>query len=447
MNRKLMQWFYPSLAIGMFTTLLIALLVDYVPDTSQIFWSTTMGMISFCVMLVLILIAVRPKAIEQKLGLTKMYEIHAWMAMTLPITLSIHVTIRWSGLERIFNLEISDASILGYVGLITLFFVMITGIFVLSDTLIKKSKKLMDLKVNFYKRNTHLWIHRLAIVSVTAIHFHIYQVYYLRNNIPFRVLTTAYTLFVLGWYFYYKIKLGRLPKYHVSSLKKPTSNIHQIGLKPIESDMLDYRPGQYGFFRFVDSEVTSEAHPFSFSSSRSDNHDEIQIMVKEEGDFTSNLDKVKEGDKVTIEGPYGNFFPEEIERNKDIPIVLLSGGIGVTPNFSILRHEVFKESNRKIVFIWGLAYEKDMMYIDELDKIAKKFPNFSYHLIFSEEEVEGYPYGFIDQDFMENEGLDNLFNIAHFHVCGPPPMLAAAKTLLAENGVDENQANIEEFAF
>src|SRR5699024_1839923 len=121
MNRKLMQWFYPSLAIGMFTTLLIALLVDYVPDTSQIFWSTTMGMISFCVMLVLILIAVRPKAIEQKLGLTKMYEIHAWMAMTLPITLSIHVTIRWSGLERIFNLEISDASILGYVGLITLF--------------------------------------------------------------------------------------------------------------------------------------------------------------------------------------------------------------------------------------------------------------------------------------------------------------------------------------
>ncbi len=51
---------------------------------------------------------------------------------------------------------------------------------------------------------------------------------------------------------------------------------------------------------------------------------------------------MKEGDRVTIEGPYGNYFPEEIEQNEDLPIVLLSGGIGVTPNFSILRHEIAK---------------------------------------------------------------------------------------------------------
>ena len=447
MNNKKLRWFYPGVAITMFATLLIALLIDYVPDTAQIFWSTSMGMISFVIMLTLVLIAVRPKAIEKKLGLTKMYEVHAWMAMALPVTLLIHVTIRWSGFERILSLNISDASILGYVGLITLFLVMITGIFVLSDTLIKKSKKLLDLKENFYKRNTHLWIHRLAIVSIIAIHFHVYEVYYLRENIPFRVLTTGYTVFVLGWYFYYKIKLGRLPKYKVAGHKKPTPDIHQIEMQPVEGEMLNYIPGQYGFFRFVDSEITSEAHPFSFSSSRSDNQNEIQIMVKEDGDFTSNLGIVEEGDKVTIEGPYGNFYPEEIEKNEDIPIVLLSGGIGVTPNFSVLRHEIAMKSNRRIAFVWGLAFEDDMMYIDELDKIAEEFPNFSYHLIFSEEEVEGYPHGFIDQDFMEAEGLDQFFESAHFHVCGPPPMLAAAKGLLANNGVGEDQASIEEFAF
>ena len=447
MYNKKMRWFYPSVAIGMFATLLIALLIDYVPDTAQIFWSTSMGMISFVIMLTLVMIAVRPKAIEQKLGLTEMYEVHAWMAMALPVTLLIHVTIRWSGLDRILSLSISDASILGYVGLITLFFVMITGIFVLSDTLIKKSKKLMDLKENFYKRNTHLWIHRLAIVSIIAIHFHVYEVYYLRDNIPFRVLTTGYTLFVLGWYAYYKIKTFRLPKYSVSSLTKPTSNIHQVEMQPADGEMMDYRPGQYGFFRFVDSEVTGEPHPFSISSARSANENKIQIMVKEDGDFTSNLGKVDAGDKVTIEGPYGNFYPEEIEKNQDIPIVLLSGGIGVTPNFSVLRHEVAMKSDRRIVFIWGLAYEDDMMYIDELDKIAEEFPNFSYHLAFSEEEVEGYPHGFIDQDFMEAEGLDQFFETAHFHVCGPPPMLEAAKGLLADNDVGDDQASIEEFAF
>ena len=266
MINKALRWLYPGIAILMFASLLIALLIDYVPDTAQIFWSTTMGTISFCIMLTLILIAVRPKAIEQKLGLTEMYTIHAWMAMALPITLLIHVSIRWSGLDRILTLNLSSTSILGYVGLISLFFVMLTGIFVLSDTLIKKSDKLMDRKENYYKRNTHLWIHRLAIVSVIAIHFHVYNVYYLRENIPFRALTTLYTVVALGWYFYYKIKISRLPKYEAIGLSKPAKGIHQIKLKPIESPLMDYRAGQYGFFRFIDSNVTSEAHPFSFSS-------------------------------------------------------------------------------------------------------------------------------------------------------------------------------------
>lgn len=375
-----------------------------------------------------------------------MYEIHGWMALALPVTLLIHVTIRWSGLERIMSLDISQTSMWGYAGLLTLFVVMFTGIFVLSDTFIQKSDKLMNLKENFYKRNRHLWLHRLSIVSIIAIHFHIYNVNYIRNNMVFRGLVTTYTVIALGWYFIYKIKLGLLPKYEVVSLKKPTPDIHEVGLSPTDGNMMDYRAGQYGFFRFVDSEVTSEAHPFSFSSAPEHGENTAQIMVKEDGDFTSNLHKVEIGDKVTIEGPYGNYYPEEMDQS-DTPIVLLSGGIGVTPNFSILRHEIANNSDRRIVFVWGLAYEDDLMYYDEFKQIAEDFPNFSYHLVFSEEEVEGFPYGFIDQEFMEDEGLDEFFETAHFHVCGPGPMLEAAKSLLADNNVGENQANIEEFAF
>lgn len=446
MNKKVMKWFYPGVALFIFTTLLITLLIDFVPSTAEVFISTTMGMVSYSIMLTLILIAVRPKAIEQKLGLTEMYEIHAWMAMALPVTLFIHVFIRWSGLQRILALELSDASFWGYGGLITLIFVMLTGIFVLSDTIIQKSDKLMDLKENFYKRNTHLWIHRLAIVSVIAIHFHVYNVYYLSDNIPFRVLTTTYTVIALGWYFFYKIKLGRLPKYEVADITMPTPDIYEVSLRPVEGDMIDYEAGQYGFFRFVDSEVTSEAHPFSFSSAPEHTEDTAEIMVKESGDFTSNLDKVKPGDKVTIEGPYGNFYPEE-EKKSDDPMVLLSGGIGVTPNFSILRHEIAQNSDRRIVFVWGLDVEDDMMYIDELKQLAEEKENFTFHLIFSGEEVEGYSHGFIDDDFIRDEGLEEYYQTANWHVCGPPPMLAAAKGLLAEQDVPTDQQYIEEFAF
>lgn len=87
------------------------------------------------------------------------------------------------------------------------------------------------------------------------------------------------------------------------------------------------------------------------------------------------------------------------------------------------------------------------MYHEEFQKLAKQYPNFSYHIIFSEEEVAGFPHGFIDNEFIQNEGLEELYETATWHVCGPPPMLEAAKGLLNENNVKEDQAYIEEFAF
>lgn len=447
MNKKLLKWFFPGLATFMFLSLVIALLQDYVPDTAQIFFSTTTGTLSYCIMLTLLLISVRPRAIEKKLGLTEMYEIHAWMAMALPVTLLVHVWIRWSGIDRIVALNISITSLLGYVGLITLFFVMITGIFVLSDTIIKKSKTLMNLKQNFYKRNRHLWLHRLAIVSIIAIHFHVYNVLYLRHNIPFRFLTTLYTVVALGWYVIYKLKIFLLPKYEILEINMPTPDIREFILKPVNGERITYKAGQYGFFRFVDSKVTGEPHPFSFSSAPSAEKETIRMMIKEDGDFTSALDRVDLGDKITIEGPYGNFYPDEISENQDRAMLLLSGGIGVTPNLSVLREEIAKNSNRRIAFVWGLAFEKDTMYLDEMREWEKEYPNFSFHYVYSEDDVEGFPHGFVDDEFIANEGLEDFYENASWHVCGPGPMLEASKGLLKEKNVTPEQAYIEEFAF
>ena len=170
------------------------------------------------------------------------------------------------------------------------------------------------------------------------------------------------------------------------------------------------------------------------------------VMIQEDGDFTGSLDQVVVGDQGTIEGPYGNFYPEDVRESNE-PMVLLSGGIGVTPNLSLLREEIARNSNRRIVFIWGVGFEEQLMYYDELQELAEKYPNFSHHIIFSEEEVKSFPFGFVDDDFIQAEGLDEFYETASWHVCGPPPMLVAAKSLLAENNVTEEQANIEEFAF
>lgn len=445
MNQRALKWLFPGVAVFMFITFLIALLQDFVPPNASELLSNVTGTFSFCIMLTLVLISVRPKFIERKLGLTEMYHVHAWMAMVLPVTLLVHVGIRWSGLENVLTLSLSTTSIWGYIGLLSLIIVMLTGIFVLSDTLIKWSKKLMGLKKNKYKRNRHLWLHRLAIVSVIAIHFHVYNVRYLEGNIPFYFLTTFYTVGVLGWYFIYKIRLGTLPKYEVVRIEKASPKVHEIELSPANGKRLDYIAGQFGFFRFVDSEVSSEAHPFSFSSAPAYHKDTVTVMIKEDGDFTSSLGQVKAGDKVTIEGPYGNLYPEEVRESKE-PMVLVSGGIGVTPNLSLVREEIARNSDRRIIFIWGIGFENELMYIEELEAFAEKYPNFSHHIIFSEEKVEGFSHGFVDNKFIENEGLKDYYETATWHICGPPPMLNAIRGLMSDNNVTEEQTYIEEFA-
>lgn len=445
MNHKVLKWFFPGVAIFMFITFFISLLQTFVPPTFAEFMSNTTGTLSFCIMLTLVLISVRPKSIERRLGLTSMYEVHAWMAMVLPITLLIHVFIRWSGLENVVSLNLSTTSIFGYIGLLALIVVMLTGIFVLSNTLISKSKKLLKFNANA-NRNFHLWLHRLAIVSVIAILFHVYNVPYLEGNIAYKGLATFYTVAILGWYAVYKIGIARLPKYEVVDISKPSERIHEFKLQAEEGQRIDYQAGQFGFFRFVDSKVDSEAHPFSLASAPSDDPNSVIVMIQEDGDFTSTLSEVKVGDKVTIEGPYGDFYTEDI-RDSDQPMVLYSGGIGVTPSLSVIREEIARNSNRRIVFIWGVGFENQLMYYDELERLAKEFPNFSHHIIFSNEEVEGFAHGFVDKDYIQSEGLEEYFQSATWHICGPPPMLNAAKNLLAENNVPEDHIRIEEFAF
>lgn len=61
--------------------------------------------------------------------------------------------------------------------------------------------------------------------------------------------------------------------------------------------------------------------------------------------------------------------------------------------------------------------------------------------------MEGFAHGFVDKDYIQSEGLEEYFQSATWHICGPPPMLNAAKKMLEENSVPEEHVRIEEFAF
>ena len=171
-------------------------------------------------------------------------------------------------------------------------------------------------------------------------------------------LLTTYTVAILGYYVIWKLKFSFDPKSEIKRIKQETPSLRVLEFEPKNGSIKSYVPGNYFFIRSKNADITTEGHPFSAKSAKtSEFSNSIELMSKEVGDWTGFLQNVNVRDNVTWEGLYGNFFPNEVQESKD-PFVLLAGGIGLTPNLSILRHEHEKNSNRRIHPVWSWRLKK-----------------------------------------------------------------------------------------
>jgi len=164
------------------------------------------------------------------------------------------------------------------------------------------------------------------------------------------------------------------------------------------------------------------------------------------GKASSYIFSLKEGDKVWISGPYGEFFAKDTDRE----MLYIGGGAGMAP----LRSHIFdllqtKRSNRKISFWYGARSSKEMFYEEDFRKLEKEFPNFKFNIAMSEPQPEdnwtGYK-GFIHQVVLENylKTHEDPSEI-EFYLCGPPPMIAAVNRMLFDMGVEKEMIAYDEF--
>lgn len=441
------DWIFPCIAYFMFATLLAAILRETGSLSIPQLLAYSASPLAYSLMLVGTFIASRPRAFEKHIGMPRMYEIHALMTVYAGLLVLIHVSVFWQGFSNVFR---SPATIFGYLGALGILFGMLSGIFSLSGMFINNNKTFKNLKENVLNREIMLWVHRIsALLAIIGTYLQNVYIDFLRNNTPYMVILTLYTVATLGYYAYWKFKIAASPKYRVSRIYRGTPSLWVLEFEPVNGKVQEYTAGDYFFIRFKGADITTEAHPFSTSSARTKQFsDSIEFMIKEAGDWTEALKNIKEGDIATLEGPYGDFFPEEVRESSEaeVPFVLLGGGIGLTPNLSVLRHEIEKESQREIHLVWGLSYEEDMFMVDELEAMKEINPNFEYHIIFSNEEVEGYPFGFITNEFLEDVGADK-YKDGHFFICGPAPMLNAARQVLANGNVPYEQIHLDDFGF
>jgi Na+-transporting NADH:ubiquinone oxidoreductase subunit F len=164
------------------------------------------------------------------------------------------------------------------------------------------------------------------------------------------------------------------------------------------------------------------------------------------GQMSSFIFKLKSGDKVTISGPYGEFFA----RDSDAEMVFIGGGAGMAP----MRSHIFDQlkrlnSKRKMSFWYGARSLRETFYQDEFDELQKKHPNFSWHLALSEPQLEDHwkgPSGFIHQVLYDEYLKEHTEpEDCEYYICGPPLMNQAVLKMLDSLGVEEENIFLDDF--
>lgn len=164
------------------------------------------------------------------------------------------------------------------------------------------------------------------------------------------------------------------------------------------------------------------------------------------GVMSSYIFNLKPGDKVTISGPYGEFFAKDTENE----MVFIGGGAGMAP----MRSHIFDQlkrlnSKRKISFWYGARSLKEAFYTEEFDELEKKYDNFEWHLALSdplpEDNWDGYT-GFIHQVVLDNYLKDHPApEDCEYYMCGPPMMNNACIQMLENLGVERENIALDDF--
>ncbi len=202
---------------------------------------------------------------------------------------------------------------------------------------------------------------------------------------------------------------------------------------------LDFKPGQF-FFTTIKVGEKELTHHFSFSSSPTDK-DFFEFTKKfTDHEYSLALKASKVGDWARIDAPYGQFTFEG-EHSK---IALLAGGIGITPFISICKNATDKQLNSKITLFYGCRTEGDIAFHNELELIQKQNRNLRVHLVVMQASPEWKgAIGIITADMIRQELPDFKENV--FYTCGPPPMVKAMETIIANLGIPKEQMKQEFF--
>jgi predicted ferric reductase len=272
---------------------------------------------------------------------------------------------------------------------------------------------------------------------------HVLRVGYYIDTSWQRGLVVAGTAGALGLLVYTRAVMpwqARQRPWRVASVRPLAQQVWSVVVEPEGHDGLSFEPGQFVWVTMGGSPFTTEQHPFTISSSAA-MPGRIELAIKELGDFTSTVGSIPAGTVAYLEGPHGAFA---LPPDRGARVVMIAGGIGITPFVSMLRTLRDRAERRPVLLIYATADEHGRGFDDELEALAAALP---LEFVRVAERAMGDwsgRTGMVDAALLADLAGEPMTG-DDFLVCGPDPMMDAVERALLDAGVPAGRIDSERF--
>jgi len=299
------------------------------------------------------------------------------------------------------------------------------------------------LKITF-----HTWLrcHRVAgLLAAALVIIHVLYVSetFETEGLPRTAVLIAAGLSLLVFLWIRTGWLWRSRSYTVARVDRMGADCTCVELTPTDPAVFGYAPGQFAFVSFRSKHVSREPHPFTLSSTPS-RPGMLQFTIRASGDWTRTVEHLSKGDQARIQGPFGRFG--HLFTTPDREMIMIAGGIGITPMLSMLRFMADHRDPRPVTLIWANRSPERVVYVDEMDALSDRLTGLRQVNIYTLDTKTGKRAKRLDREALKQLVAHNSRDSAVF-ICGPLKMMIQVKADLKALGFPPRSIFTEMFGF
>lgn len=231
--------------------------------------------------------------------------------------------------------------------------------------------------------------------------------------------------------------------WRIAAVERIADRTWSIRLEEERPGRFAFRAGQFAWFTLDRSPFSVVEHPFSIASAPVDLPG-LELVVKEAGDFTSRLDRLRIGGRAWLDGPHGNFT---LAGREGPGVALIAGGVGIAPMLSLLRQAAAERDPRPWLLLYGNRHAGQIVHGAELEQLRERLDLEIVHVLGEPPEGWRGEVGQLDAPLLAR--WVELPRMADwlFFVCGPPAMIDTVERALLDRGVRLDRIVAERFRY